>query len=89
MSFQSPIVPHAETLCAPVPPAAPSLPQNDTHAQKAARAAQLAASQQAYVWDDQVATLPGVPLAKSVPLDNLPTLQWWALLIGISLKIVR
>jgi arachidonate 15-lipoxygenase len=89
MSFESTIVPHAEALCAPVPPAAPSLPQNDTPAQQAARAAQLLASQQAYVWDDAVATLPGVPLAKSVPLDNLPTLQWWGLLIGISLKIVR
>lgn len=89
MSFLNPVVPHAETLCAPVPPAAPSLPQNDTPAQQAARAAQLAASQLTYVWDDNVATLPGVPLAKSVPPDNLPTLQWWGLLIGISLKIVR
>jgi arachidonate 15-lipoxygenase len=89
MSFETSIVPHAEALTAPVPPAAPSLPQNDTPAQQAARAAQLAASQQAYVWDDAVATLPGVPLAKSVPLDNLPTLQWWGLLIGISLRIVR
>lgn len=89
MSFQSPVVPHAETLCAPVPPAAPSLPQDDTPAQQAARAAQLAASQQAYLWNDQVASLPGVPLANSVPPDNLPTLQWWGLLIGISLRIVR
>lgn len=89
MSFESTIAPHAETLCAPVPPAAPSLPQNDTPAQQAARAAQLAASCLTYVWDDAVPTLPGVPVAKSVPLDNLPTLQWWGLLIGISLKIVR
>jgi arachidonate 15-lipoxygenase len=89
MSFQSPVVPHVEALCAPVPPSAPSLPQDDTPAQQAARAAQLAASRQAYVWDDEVPTLPGVPLAQSVPLDNLPTLQWWGLLIGISLKIVR
>jgi arachidonate 15-lipoxygenase len=89
MSFESTIVPQAEALCAPVPPAAPSLPQNDTPDQQAARAAQLAASQQTYVWDEAVPTLPGVPLAKTVPLDNLPTLQWWGLLIGISLKIVR
>ena len=89
MSFETSIVPHAESLRAPVPPASPSLPQNDTAAQQAARAAQLAASQQAYVWEDSVPTLPGVPVAKSVPLDNLPTLQWWGLLIGISLKIVR
>ena len=89
MSFLSSVVPHAESLCAPVPPAAPSLPQNDSPAQQAARAAQLAASRQTYVWDTAVPSLPGVPLAQSVPLDNLPTLQWWGLLIGISLKIVR
>lgn len=89
MSFQSPVVPQSVIEAAPVPPPAPSLPQNDTPAQKAARSAQLAASRLAYVWDDAVPTLPGVPLAKSVPLDNLPTLQWWGLLIGISLKIVR
>ena len=89
MSFLSSVVPHAETLCAPVPPAAPSLPQDDSPAGQAARAAQLATSRQAYLWDTGVASLPGVPLAHSVPLDNLPTLQWWGLLIGISLKIVR
>jgi arachidonate 15-lipoxygenase len=89
MSFLSSVVPHAESLSAPVPPAAPSLPQDDTPAGKAARAGQLAASRQTYVWDTAVPSLPGVPLAHSVPLDNLPTLQWWGLLIGISLKIVR
>lgn len=93
MSFQSPIAPHqgplAGSLDAPVPPAAPSLPQNDTPAQQAARAAQIAQSRKVYVWNDDVATLPGVPLAAQVPLDNLPTLQWWGLLIGISLRIVR
>ena len=40
MSFLSCVVPHAESLSAPVPPAAPSLPQNDTPAGKAARAGQ-------------------------------------------------
>lgn len=89
MSMQSPIVPQAGSLTAPVPPAAPSLPQNDTPAQLAARAAQIAASQSRYVWSESVPTLPGVPLAASVPADNLPTLAWWGLLIGISLKIVR
>lgn len=89
MSFQSPIIPHAATLTAPVPPAAPTLPQQDTPAQQAARVAQLAVSQTHYVWSTDVASLPGVPLAASVPADNLPTLAWWGLLIGISLKIVR
>ncbi|MDC8755714.1 lipoxygenase family protein [Erythrobacter sp. sf7] len=89
MSFQSSIIPQAGSLEAPVPPAAPTLPQQDTPAQKAARAAQIAQSQAVYVWNDDVATLPGVPLAQSVPADNLPTLAWWGLLIGISLQIVR
>lgn len=89
MSMQSPILPQAGSWAAPVPPAAPTLPQQDSPAGQAARAAQLAVSRTSYVWDTDVATLPGVPLAASVPADNLPTLAWWGLLIGISLKIVR
>jgi arachidonate 15-lipoxygenase len=89
MSFQSPITPQAGSLEAPVPPAAPTLPQQDTPARQAARAAQLAATRQTYVWSEDVPTLPGVPLAAKVPADDLPTLAWWGLLIGISLKIVR
>jgi arachidonate 15-lipoxygenase len=88
MSMQSPIT-AAGPLAAPVPPASPSLPQNDTPAEQAARAAQLAKSRTYYVWDTDVPTLPGVPLAASVPADNLPTLAWWGLLIRISLTIVR
>lgn len=89
MSMQSSITPHAGSWVAPVPPAAPTLPQQDTPAGQAARAAQLAMSQTQYVWDTEVATLPGVPLAASVPSDNMPTLAWWGLLIGVGLKIVR
>jgi arachidonate 15-lipoxygenase len=93
MSMLSPIAPKAAAQAgsptAPVPPAAPTLPQQDNPAGKAARAAQLAESRATYVWDTDVATLPGVPLAASVPADNLPTLAWWGLLIGVSLKIVR
>ena len=89
MSMQSPILPQAGSWAAPVPPAGPTLPQQDSPAGQAARAAQLAVSRTSYVWDTDVATLPGVPLAASVPADNLPTLAWWGLLIGISLKIVR
>lgn len=89
MSFLSPHAPQPGHLAAPVPPVAPSLPQNDTPAGQAARAAQLDASRSRYVWDTSIATLPGVPLAAAVPADNLPTLAWWGLLIDISLKIVR
>jgi len=89
MSMESPITPVAGSMEAPVPPAAPTLPQRDNPAGQAARAAQLWVSRTKYVWDTKVATLPGVPLAASVPADNLPTLAWWGLLIGVSLKIVR
>jgi arachidonate 15-lipoxygenase len=89
MSIVSPIIPQPGSLEAPVPPAAPSLPQNDTPAGQAARAAQIAFSRTTYVWNTAVPTLPGVPLAASVPADNLPTLAWWGLLIDVSLKIVR
>lgn len=89
MSYLSPVAPVAGSLSAPVPPAAPTLPQQDTPEGRAARASQLAASRSRYVWDTEVASLPGVPLATSVPADNLPTLAWWGLLIDISLKIVR
>lgn len=89
MSFQSLNSPQAGLSLAPMPSPAPSLPQQDTPAGQAARQAQLANSCARYVWDTDVATLPGVPLAASVPADNLPTLAWWGLLIDISLKIVR
>lgn len=89
MSLQSPISPPPGSFTAPVPPATPTLPQHDTSAGRAAREAQIAASQTRYVWDTAVPTLPGVPLAQAVPADNLPTLDWWGKLIGIALKIVR
>ena len=54
MSVQSPIGPQAGSLTAPTPPANPTLPQQDTPAQQAARAAQIAASRAVYVWDTQV-----------------------------------
>jgi arachidonate 15-lipoxygenase len=72
----------------PTAPANPSLPQNDTPAQKAARAAQLAAAQSVYGWG-AAATLPGVPVAGSVPKDDEPTLDWFGKLISIGLGIAR
>ncbi len=89
MSLLSPITPHAELLTAPMPPVSPTLPQMDTPAQQAARAEQLDVSRACYVWNTEVPTLPGVPLAATVPADNLPTLAWWGLLIDIAVEIVR
>lgn len=90
MSYQSqPLTPLSPALASPLPSAAPSLPQDDTPAQQAARAAQLTASQAVYVWTTDVPTLPGVPLATDVPKSNEPTIAWFGILIGVGLAIVR
>jgi len=67
----------------------PSLPQNDTPEQKAAREAQIAAACESYVWTDEIPTLPGVPLAATVPANDEPTIPWFLLLIGVGLTIAR
>lgn len=67
----------------------PSLPQNDTPAQKAARASQLAQAQTSYVWTVSQPNLPGVPVAASVPASDQPTLEWFWILIWVGVAIVR
>lgn len=74
---------------APMPSADPTLPQDDTPAQQAARAAQLTATQAVYTWTTEVPTLPGVPLATAVPKNDEPTIAWFVILIGVGLDIVR
>jgi arachidonate 15-lipoxygenase len=71
-----------------LPPANPSLPQNDTPAQRAARAAQIVQAQGQYGWG-AAPTLPGVPVVGAVPKDDNPTLAWFVTLIGIGLQIAR
>lgn len=70
-------------------PAHPSLPQNDTPAQQAARKTQIDTSRTVYTWSDTVATLPGVPVAATVPFADEPTLEWGLVLIGILLGVAR
>lgn len=90
MSFASPDFPSAVQVAAsPLPSSHPSLPQQDTPTERAARAAQLAAAQSVYVWTTDVPTLPGVPLATRVPKNDTPTIAWFAILIGVGLNIVR
>ena len=72
-----------------VAPVHPSLPQNDTPQQQAARAAQLAATQALYVWTDSVPTLPDVPVVATVPAADQPTLEWFLKLGGILLGLAR
>lgn len=71
-------------------PANPSLPQNDTPAERAARAAQLAATQGVYRWTTAVPSLPGAPLLDGQPPANeQPTLTWLILLADELLAIVK
>lgn len=71
-----------------IPPANPSLPQNDTPAQRLARQTQLLAAQGLYGWGS-AATLPDVPVVAKVPESNVPTLAWFVSLVGVGLQIVR
>ncbi len=66
-----------------------SLPQNDTPEQKAAREAQIATACNSYIWTTEVPTLPGVPLAATVPSSDEPTIPWFLILIGVGLQIAR
>ncbi len=90
MSYSAPITgTSAPAAASPMPPATPTLPQQDTPAEQAARAAQLTATQTVYVWTTDIPTLPGVPLATDVPKNDEPTIAWFAILIGVGLAIVR
>ena len=90
MSYPMPqLEPSGAAPAVPMPSASPTLPQDDTPAQQAARAAQLAATQSVYTWTTDVPTLPGVPLATTVPKNDEPTIAWFVILIGVGLGIVR
>jgi arachidonate 15-lipoxygenase len=84
-----PLTSPAPAPTVPMPASDPTLPQDDTPAQQAARAAQITATQAVYVWDSDVPSLPGVPLATGVPKNDEPTIAWFAVLIGVGLDIVR
>lgn len=84
-----PLAPSTAAPAAAMPSAAPTLPQDDTPAEQAARAAQLVATQAVYTWTTDIPTLPGVPLATDVPKNDEPTIAWLVILIGVGLDIVR
>lgn len=84
-----PLTAPTATPAVPMPASDPSLPQDDTPAQQAARAAQLAATQSVYTWTTEVPSLPGVPLATQVPKNDEPTIAWFVILIEVALDIVR
>ncbi|WP_417622039.1 lipoxygenase family protein [Parasphingorhabdus sp.] len=67
----------------------PSLPQNDTIEQRAARREQIADTCAEYQWTCDVATLPGVPLATKVPSDDQPSIEWWFKVLEVGLEIIE
>lgn len=66
----------------------PTLPQNDTPAERKQRQQQLRSEQAVYVWTDSVETLPGVPLAMAVPKDDRPTISWLLDVAEVAIDIV-
>lgn len=66
----------------------PSLPQNDSPAERKRRQQQLADEQSKYVWTDTVPTLPGIPLAANVPRDDRPTISWLLDVAEVGIDIV-
>lgn len=61
---------------------APVIPQKDTAVGRAGRAPELAGRRLEYVWNSAFPTLPGIPLAAVVPVDDLPTLEWLVYAVG-------
>lgn len=70
-------------------PAHPTLPQNDSPEQREARETQLAVSQSEYEWTDSVPAVEGVPVVKSLPRSEGPSLEWWIELVGIVLELAK
>ncbi|KAA0021344.1 lipoxygenase family protein [Antrihabitans cavernicola] len=68
-------VANAAPAGADAPPALPLLPQFDPAPW--ARQAALVGKKGAYVWTENVPFLPGIPAANFVPLDAIPTIEWW------------
>lgn len=66
----------------------PVIPQLDTLAGRLARAAALQSQRFQYLWTTQTPTIPGVPLAVGVPLDELPTLEWLLLAMERVVELV-
>lgn len=67
----------------------PSLPQNDSQAQRAQRREQINQTSTIYQWTTDVATLPGVPLATHVPPDDQPSIEWWFKVLEVGIAILE
>lgn len=67
----------------------PSLPQFDTPHKQSHREEQLARAKHQYVWSDKVENVEGVPMAKTLPPDSTPTLEWLLKLSDVVIEIIE
>ena len=66
----------------------PSLPQYDNLAGKLARRAVLTSKKLVYVWTENFANVKGVPMARSVPLGELPNVDWLLKTAGVIVELI-
>ncbi|QLE83995.1 lipoxygenase [Shewanella sp. Scap07] len=71
------------------PRTSPSLPQHDSPSEQEAREIQLAEAKTTYIWDTDVASVKGVPMAESVPEADKPTIAWFIKVIEVALQVVE
>ncbi|MED5773633.1 hypothetical protein, partial [Enterobacter kobei] len=64
----------------------PRLPQYDNLAGKLARRAVLTSKKLVYVWTENFANVKGVPMARSVPLGELPNVDWLLKSAGVIVE---
>lgn len=66
----------------------PSLPQYDNLAGKLARRAVLTSKKLVYVWTENFGNVKGVPMARSVPLGELPNVDWLLKTAGVIVELI-
>ncbi|MCR1764168.1 AraC family transcriptional regulator, partial [Pseudomonas aeruginosa] len=66
----------------------PSLPQYDNLAGKLARRAVLTSKKLVYVWTENFANVKDVPMARSVPLGELPNVDWLLKTAGVIVELI-
>ena len=67
----------------------PTLPQNDGPREAEKRGIQLAESKTVYIWDSNFKNVQGVPMSRTVPVDDKPTLEWFIETIEIVLQVAE
>lgn len=66
----------------------PSLPQNDNIAEKLARNTVLTGKKLSYVWTENFLNTQGIPMSKTVPLNELPNIEWLLKTTGVIIELI-